>query len=58
MGLGDKMRNKSQEFEGKAKKAMGKASDDEEMQRKGEKDKSKSDMKQAGEKAKDAWKKR
>lgn len=58
MGLGDKMRAKSQEFEGKAKEAMGKAKGDEGMKREGEKDTSKSDMKQAGEKAKDAWKKR
>lgn len=55
MGIGDKLRNKSQEFEGKAKEAVGKAKNDDELKREGEKDQSKSDMKQAGKKAKDAW---
>ena len=56
MGIGDKVSNKAEEAKGKAKEATGKATNDEELEAKGKKDQSKSDLKQAGEKAKDAFK--
>jgi uncharacterized protein YjbJ (UPF0337 family) len=42
---------------GKAKEAAGRATDDENLRAEGEMDQSKADLKQAGEKVKDAFKK-
>jgi len=56
MGLDDKIDNKSEDLRGKAKEAVGRATDDEELEAQGRTDQSKSDLKQAGEKLKDAFK--
>jgi uncharacterized protein YjbJ (UPF0337 family) len=56
MGLGDKIENTSEDMQGKAKEATGKATDDERLEAEGQMDQSKADMKQAGEKVKDAFK--
>jgi len=56
MGLDDKTRNKAQELKGEAKEGLGRATDDEELQAEGQADQAKSDLKQAGEKVKDAFK--
>ncbi len=57
MGLDDKADNKTEDLGGKAKEAVGKATGDESLERQGKTDQSKSDLKQAGEKVKDAFKK-
>ena len=57
MGLDDKMDNQKDKLGGKAKEAVGKATDDENLERQGKNDQSKSDLKQAGENVKDAFKK-
>ena len=56
MGLDDKIENKTQDITGKAKEATGKTTDDEKLEAEGKTDQSKSDLKQAGEKIKDAFK--
>lgn len=56
MGLGDKIDNASENMQGKAKEAAGKATDDERLEAEGQMDQSKADLKQAGEKVKDAFK--
>jgi uncharacterized protein YjbJ (UPF0337 family) len=55
MGLDDKMQNKAEELKGEAKERTGGATGDESMQAEGKLDKSKADLKQAGEKVKDAF---
>jgi uncharacterized protein YjbJ (UPF0337 family) len=55
MGLDDKISNKAEEAEGKAKEGIGDATDDQSLQAEGKGDQAKSDMKQAGEKVKDAF---
>ena len=55
MGLGDKMDNMKDDLVGKGKEATGKATDDEGLEAEGRVDQSKADLKQAGEKAKDAF---
>jgi uncharacterized protein YjbJ (UPF0337 family) len=57
MGIGDKIDNMSEDASGKAKEATGKATDDERLEAEGRTDQSKADLKQAGEKVKDAFKK-
>jgi uncharacterized protein YjbJ (UPF0337 family) len=57
MGNDDKLRNKEQDVKGKAKEAWGSATDDEDLEAEGKVDQSKSDLKQAGEKVKDAFRK-
>jgi uncharacterized protein YjbJ (UPF0337 family) len=57
MGWNDKLRNKKDEVKGSAKEHLGKATDDEQMEREGKTDQTKSNLKQAGEKVKDAFKK-
>jgi uncharacterized protein YjbJ (UPF0337 family) len=57
MGNDDKLRNKGEDLEGKAKEAWGRATDDEELEAEGKVDQSRSDLKQAGEKVKDAFRK-
>ena len=56
MGLDDKMQNKADELKGEAKERVGGATGDESKQAEGKADKAKADLKQAGEKAKDAFK--
>jgi uncharacterized protein YjbJ (UPF0337 family) len=56
MGLDDKAANKAQEFKGDAKEGLGRATDDEELQAEGQADQAKGNLKQAGEKVKDAFK--
>ena len=47
MGWVDKMKNKTDEAKGAAKKQLGKATDDEQMEREGQIDQTKSNLKQA-----------
>lgn len=56
MGLDDKIKNAAEKAGGKAKEAAGAASDDERLQAEGQTDQSKADLKNAGEKVKDAFK--
>ena len=56
MGTDDKIENKGQDLGGKAKEAYGDATGDEQMQAEGKSDQAKADLKQAGEKVKDAFK--
>ena len=55
MGWLDKLRNKRDETKGAAKEHVGKATGDKKMERKGKTDQTKSNLKQAGEKTKDAF---
>jgi uncharacterized protein YjbJ (UPF0337 family) len=56
MSSDDKAKNAADKGLGKAKEALGKASDDSELKGEGRAEQSKADLKQAGEKAKDAFK--
>jgi uncharacterized protein YjbJ (UPF0337 family) len=56
MGMDDKLKNSAEGALGKGKEALGDASDDEELQTEGKADQGKADLKQAGEKVKDAFK--
>jgi uncharacterized protein YjbJ (UPF0337 family) len=55
MGLDDKIDNKTEELAGKAKEGVGKATGDDELEIQGKADQLKSNLKQAGEKVKDAF---
>ncbi|MDM7830036.1 CsbD family protein [Cellulomonas edaphi] len=55
MGLDDKAKNVAEDATGKLKEAAGKATDDERLEAEGKADQSKADLKQAGEKVKDAF---
>ena len=57
MATEDKAANKVTEIKGKVKKGTGKAIDDPAMEAEGRTDQSKGNLKQAGEKVKDAFKK-
>ncbi|WP_277452275.1 CsbD family protein [Janibacter sp. DB-40] len=57
MGMDDKFENAKDENVGKAKAAAGKATGDEEMRAEGKNQEAKGNLKSAGEKAKDAFKK-
>jgi uncharacterized protein YjbJ (UPF0337 family) len=57
MGLDDKLANKKDEAKGAAKEHVGKATGNEEMEREGQTDQGVSNLKQAGEKVKDAFNK-
>ena len=57
MGLDDKLKNKKDQAKGAAKENLGKVTGDEQMEREGKSDQSVSNLKQAGEKVKDAFKK-
>ena len=57
MGLGDKIRNASTKLTGQAKEATGKATGDNRLKNEGRGDQVKANLKQAGEKVKDAFKK-
>jgi uncharacterized protein YjbJ (UPF0337 family) len=54
--MDDKLSNAAEDAKGKAKEAVGGATDDEELERQGKTDQAKSDIKGAGEKVKDAFK--
>ncbi|WP_454051749.1 CsbD family protein [Cellulomonas sp. Marseille-Q8402] len=56
MGLDDKISNAAEKAAGKVKEATGRASDDERLEAEGRGDQSKADIKDAGEKVKDAFK--
>jgi len=56
MGLGDKISNAAEDLKGKAKEATGKATDDKSLEAEGKGDQTKSDLKNAGENVKDAFK--
>ena len=57
MGTDDKMANQGESMLGKAKEKLGDATDNDRLQAEGKGDQSKADIKQAGEKVKDAFKK-
>ncbi len=54
MGLMDKAHNAAENAAGHVKEALGKVTDDERLEAEGRADQAKSDLKQAGEKIKDA----
>jgi uncharacterized protein YjbJ (UPF0337 family) len=56
MGLNDKIENKTQEVTGTAKEKVGEWTGDESMRAEGKKDKVVGNIKEAGEKVKDAFK--
>jgi uncharacterized protein YjbJ (UPF0337 family) len=56
MSAVDKAKNMVEDAAGKAKEALGRASGDRSTENEGRADQAKSDLKQAGEKAKDAFK--
>jgi uncharacterized protein YjbJ (UPF0337 family) len=56
MGMDDKLKNSAEGALGSAKEKLGDATDDESMQAEGQADKSKANLKQAGENVKDAFK--
>jgi uncharacterized protein YjbJ (UPF0337 family) len=55
MGLDDKMENMKDKVTGQGKEAAGKATDNERLEAEGRADQSAADIKQAGEKVKDAF---
>ena len=55
MGLEDKAKNQAEIAKGKVKEGVGDATDNERMQAEGEADQASGNMKQAGEKVKDAF---
>jgi uncharacterized protein YjbJ (UPF0337 family) len=55
MGMTDKLKDKAQEFEGQGKLKLGEATGNEQWQAEGKADEVKGDLKQAGEKLKDAF---
>ena len=56
MAMDDKTKNTGEKLKGKAKEATGAATDDEDLRERGRAEQSKADLKQAGEKVKDAFK--
>lgn len=50
------MEHKAEELGGKAKETLGKASDDEQLEAEGQGEQTKANLKQAGDKVKDAFK--
>jgi uncharacterized protein YjbJ (UPF0337 family) len=57
MGADDKVENKKDELVGKAKQKTGELTDDEQLEAEGRGQETKGNLKQAGEKVKDAFKK-
>ena len=55
MGTDDKIENKAQETGGKIKEAVGAATDDDSLKADGKSDQAGANLKQAGEKVKDAF---
>jgi uncharacterized protein YjbJ (UPF0337 family) len=56
MNAGDKARHSAKAAKGKAKEKVGDVTDNKDLQAKGQAEKTKEDLKQAGEKVKDAFK--
>ena len=56
MGTEDKARNTGEDLQGKVKEAIGDATDNRDLEAEGKRDQASSDLKQAGEKVKDAFK--
>ena len=56
MGLDDKISNAADDAKGKVKEAAGKATDDHSLEAEGKGDQAGANLKQAGEKVKDAFK--
>ena len=56
MGIGDKARNAAEAAKGKVKEQTGDATDNRDLEAEGQAEKTKADLKQAGEKVKDAFK--
>ena len=56
MSATDKMKNAAEDLKGKAKETVGKGTDDERLEAEGKADQISSDVKQAGENVKDAFK--
>jgi uncharacterized protein YjbJ (UPF0337 family) len=56
MSTGDKIDNKAEELKGKAKEGFGRATNDKDLEADGKVDQVKGNLKQAGEKVKDAFK--
>ena len=56
MSTEDKLSNKAQELKGKFKEGTGDATDNESLENEGRADQTKGNLKQAGEKVKDAFK--
>jgi uncharacterized protein YjbJ (UPF0337 family) len=57
MATEDKAAHKATELKGKVKEGVGEATDDRELQAEGQADQAKGNLKQAGDKIKDAFKK-
>jgi len=57
MGIDDKLKNTAEDLQGKGKEKTGEATGDRDLQAEGQTDQSKANLKQAGEKVKDAFKK-
>ncbi|MEW1822696.1 CsbD family protein [Arthrobacter sp. NPDC080031] len=57
MGADDKIQNAGEKLAGKSKEAAGKVTGNERLEAEGKMDQTKSDLKSAGEKVKDAFKK-
>lgn len=57
MGLDDKLKNSAEKLVGKAKEGAGDATNDDQLKAEGQTDQAKGDLKNAGEKVKDAFKK-
>jgi uncharacterized protein YjbJ (UPF0337 family) len=55
MGADDKVRNTAEDLKGKAKEAAGDVTGNERLEREGEADQAKADIKKAGENVKDAF---
>jgi uncharacterized protein YjbJ (UPF0337 family) len=56
VGADEKAQHKGEELRGKAKEAVGRATNDEALENQGKRDQASSDVKQAGDKVKDAFK--
>ncbi|GLK17802.1 MULTISPECIES: CsbD family protein [Herbiconiux] len=56
MSAADKIKNAAEDLAGKAKEAVGKVTNNDELVAEGKADQTKSDVKQAGENVKDAFK--
>ena len=56
MGFDDKLENAKDKVTGEAKEATGKVTDNERLEAEGKADQTEADLKQAGEKVKDAFK--
>ncbi|MGX5696402.1 CsbD family protein [Agromyces soli] len=54
MGVGDKMEHGAEELKGKVKQGVGKATGDESLEAEGHADEAKADLKQVGDELKDA----